>query len=114
VEKCAVIRSHELRTVMTCIERKEPVVVLAPHKGGSRTFRRHLQAHLSDCHPDAVSPLPQVCALTGHTGTVTSVNFRPDGRILASGARDNTVRLWEVASLVGCAVRTAHLDDSAH
>ncbi len=42
--------------------------------------------------------------LSGHTGTVTSVAFSPDGSLLASGSWDQTIKLWEVAT--GQEVRT--------
>ncbi|HKR48451.1 MAG TPA: TIR domain-containing protein [Pseudonocardiaceae bacterium] len=35
--------------------------------------------------------------LTGHTGTVYSVVFSPDGHTLATGSDDGTVRLWNVS-----------------
>ena len=42
--------------------------------------------------------------LTGHTNAVQSAAFSPNGRWLASGSYDKTVKLWEVAT--GREVRT--------
>jgi WD40 repeat protein len=39
-----------------------------------------------------------VKTLSGHSKNVESVSFSPDGSLLASGSRDEAVKLWQVST----------------
>src|SRR6266566_1429435 len=41
------------------------------------------------------SHLTLLHTLKGHTDTVHNVVWSPDGHVLTSGSRDNTIRLWD-------------------
>ena len=45
-----------------------------------------------------VAQKPELVVQTGHSSSVSSVAFSPDGKLLASGSNDNTMKLWDVAT----------------
>ncbi|MHB9857898.1 nSTAND1 domain-containing NTPase [Streptomyces sp. YIM S03343] len=62
----------------------------------------------TDGGTDRARPL---AVLRGHTDEVLGVAFAPDGRRLASGGVDRTVRLWDVPGRRATATLTGHSDD---
>jgi WD40 repeat protein len=61
-------------------------------------------------HLGRVSDGSLVRTLTGHIYSVTSVSFSPNGRLLASGSNDNTIKLWRAADGSLMRTLTGHTD----
>ena len=65
---------------------------------------REVQEALKLARSEAIVPGRCLRNFEGHTGSVNSVCLSADARLALSGSRDNTLRLWEVAT--GRCVRT--------
>ena len=78
----------------------------------------------ADHHPNEATPQTETASrlpatpTAGHSARVVSIAFSPDGRLLATGSRDTSMRLWDAQSgellsgpMVGDVVRGAHVFD---
>ncbi|MDX3539728.1 hypothetical protein PV721_36490 [Streptomyces sp. MB09-01] len=78
-----------------------------------------VQAYRASQTPEALATLrtdaslPAYRRLPGHTDTVNSVAFSPDGRTLATGSADGTARLWDTATGTPRATLRGHPDEVA-
>ncbi|KAJ1484583.1 WD40-repeat-containing domain protein [Baffinella frigidus] len=57
------------------------------------------------------SEMKMVCTLTGHMDEVDEVTFSPDGTRVVSASRDNTVKIWDVATGAEVCTMTGHSDN---
>ena len=60
----------------------------------------------SSVPPAATGDKPELILQTGHTKSVNAVVFSPDNRWLASGGKDNVIKIWDLAN--GNVLRTLY------
>jgi Novel STAND NTPase 1/WD domain, G-beta repeat len=93
-------------------------------KSQSEEFSKEFPVLLQSDHPEyqevqelfrrtssTFQPIWQSPITSHHRAGIDSVAFSPDGQTLASGSRDNTIKLWEVASGRERATLSGHGDE---
>jgi WD40 repeat protein len=74
-------------------------LVFAPQEALIRTkFSRELPDWLYRAPRVEEDWSPELQTLEGHSSLVWSITFSPDGRLLASGSGDRTIKLWDPAT----------------
>ena len=58
---------------------------------------------LGEC--DWGAPIEAKKTLTGHTGTLKTIQFRPDGAMLSSVGFDGSIKIWKLANGLRVPVR---------
>lgn len=73
------------------------VKVALPVSRASNLANALSQKSLPPANPKIVSArLSLISTITGHSGTVHTIAFSPDGQTLASGSADKTIKLWQL------------------
>ncbi|MHC5749688.1 MAG: WD40 domain-containing protein [Nostoc sp.] len=102
------------------VSKQHPDALIAAVRAGSKLKHTLWAQHRSDILMLTVATLQQavylkpqekkenraieVNTLEGHSSRVNSVGFSPDGKTLASGSDDNTIKLWDIST--GKAIKT--------
>jgi serine/threonine protein kinase/class 3 adenylate cyclase len=91
-----------------------PPTLAGKGEAGRMPERPRAEAPATGPAPSRVAPLVIGFSLgrtlAGHTQSVSSVAFSPDGRMVVTGSRDRSVRLWEMGTGRQVQIMKGHVD----
>jgi WD40 repeat protein len=92
----------KIKHLQESVQEEVNVVAFSPNgkilASGSRYSTEPQFQNMSPLYLWDVQSGKKLKALQGHTNHVFALAFSPDGKILASGSDDKTIRLWEIPS----------------
>jgi len=80
------------------------ILEVLPKRSGNRPY----MAEAVNVFETANAADAELLAITGHTDSVESATFSPDGRRIVTASRDKTARIWDAASGEPLRVLSAH------
>jgi WD40 repeat protein len=91
-------RANKLEPLYTAAFSPDGRVIAAAGAGQAVELWSVAGSDLTDGDGEALRVAPLGRPLTGPTNTIYSIAFSSDGRLLAAGSADGTVRLWDVGN----------------
>ena len=97
-------------SILLCFHPMESLLPLHPGTTRSDYGVHQQESHVEFWKVTPVQSIQQCAVFKGHTYSVKSAAFSPDGKLIASASQDTTVRLWDTSIGNQCGYLYGHTD----